>query len=182
MQDNTPKLEKLKFSMMKNLEQIWSCNRNKVSMLRQIMVEKCDKLINLFPNNPLPLLNHLEELEVRECYSIKVLFNIDFSNVCGMEEYSSSLRSVKVANLRSLEELWKITGVSNSDISGYKAVEIIEIIDCCNFKNVFTPTATNFKLGALTTYITRNTGREVCYVILAVSLFTQVLQPDISIY
>ncbi|KAI7752899.1 hypothetical protein M8C21_000058, partial [Ambrosia artemisiifolia] len=94
------KLEKLDICMMEKLEHIWPCQistseKNEVSMLRQITVRECDSLINLFPINPLPLLNHLEEVVLEKCGSIEVLFNIDFESVCGMGKHNSSrLRNI----------------------------------------------------------------------------------------
>ncbi|KAJ0734525.1 putative P-loop containing nucleoside triphosphate hydrolase, leucine-rich repeat domain superfamily [Helianthus annuus] len=161
-----PKLEKLDISTMDSLKQIWPCDKsttqkNNASMLRKIIVRKCDSLMNIFPCNPFPLLNHLEELKVLNCGSIEVLFNIDFESFNGMGEYSCSrLRSIKVEYLGKLKELWRMRGVNSSDIiiNGFKGVESIEITECKSFTNIFTPTTTNFDLGALTTYITRNSG------------------------
>ncbi|KAI7752912.1 hypothetical protein M8C21_000071, partial [Ambrosia artemisiifolia] len=156
-----PKLEKLDICMMENLKQIWPCQistrrgKNEVSMLRQITVRECDSLINLFPINPLPLLNHLEELVLENCGSIEVLFNIDFEIVREMGEHSSSkLRKIEVARLRELKELWRMKVVNESDtlVNGFKDVQTIHIKLCRNFVDIFTPTTTNFDLGALTDY------------------------------
>ncbi|KAL8266285.1 hypothetical protein R6Q59_003629 [Mikania micrantha] len=163
-----PKLEKLDISRMENLKQIWPCQistieKNSVSLLRQITVRECDNLVNLFPNNPLPLLNHLEELEVHECGSVQVLFNIDFKSFCEMEGYVSRLRSIRVVDTWKLKEIWRMEGLNNSKIiiDGFKCVERIEIDRCYNFKNVFTPTTTYFDLRALTTYISYSTGNDL---------------------
>ncbi|KAI7752905.1 hypothetical protein M8C21_000064, partial [Ambrosia artemisiifolia] len=132
-----PKLEKLDIYMMENLEQIWPCQismsgKNEVSMLRQITVRKCDSLINLFPINPLPLLNNLEEVVVKKCGSIEVLFNINFESVCEMGEHSSSkLRKIEVEYLRELKQLWRMKGVNESDtlVNSFKDVQTIRIED-----------------------------------------------------
>ncbi|XP_076883335.1 uncharacterized protein LOC143532074 isoform X1 [Bidens hawaiensis] len=161
-------LEKLEISRMENMQQIWPCHIstteiNSVSTLRHIIVRECNSLINLFPANPLPLLNHLEELEVHECGSIQVLFNINCKSLCGMEGYISRLRSIKVDDLGKLKEIWRMKGLYNYEtlIDGFKCVERIEIERCYNFANIFTPTTTNFDLKALTTYISYNTGKDL---------------------
>lgn len=162
-------LEKLEISRMENMQHIWPCHIstteiNSVSTLRHIIVRECDSLINLFPTNPLPLLNYLEELEVHECGSIQVLFNIDCESLCGMEGYISRLRSIKVDDLVKLKEMWRMKGcLDNYEtlIDGFKCVERIEIERCYNFTNIFTPTTTNFDLKALTTYISYNTGKDL---------------------
>ncbi|KAM0055059.1 putative AAA+ ATPase domain, P-loop containing nucleoside triphosphate hydrolase [Helianthus debilis subsp. tardiflorus] len=168
-EDVTPKLEKLDISRMKNLKQIWpfqksTCEKDDVSKLRQIIVRGCDRLTNVFPRNPLPLLNQLEEVVVKKCVSIEVLFNIDFQSVCGMGKYGSSrLRKIEVKELRKLKELWRFEGVNefHTLINSFKDVQTIDIEDCANFTDIFTPTTTNFDLGALTTYLSRSNSGDL---------------------
>ncbi|KAJ0693091.1 putative leucine-rich repeat domain superfamily [Helianthus annuus] len=155
-----PKLEKLYIYDMENLKQIWpsqmsTTEKNNVTMLRMINLCMCDSLINIFPNNPLPMLNNLEEFEVSNCGSIEVIFNIDFEHVSEMEGYVSRLRSVRVECLVKLKELWRMRGVNNSTIliNGFQAVQSIFISDCKRFESTFTPVTTNFDLSALTDYI-----------------------------
>ncbi|KAJ0693095.1 putative AAA+ ATPase domain, P-loop containing nucleoside triphosphate hydrolase [Helianthus annuus] len=152
-----PKLEKLSIFRMENLKQIWPCEistdeKNNVSGLRTIIVEWCDKLINIFPNNPLPTLNNLEELEVDWCDSVEVIFNINFENVSEMEGYISRLRSIDVRHSENLKELWRMRGLNNSNIliNGFQAVQTIYISDCKRFESIFTPVTANFDLSALT--------------------------------
>ncbi|KAI7752914.1 hypothetical protein M8C21_000073, partial [Ambrosia artemisiifolia] len=155
-----PKLEKLDIFKMENLKQIWprqisTSEKDDVSMLRQIRVRECDSLINVFPRNPLQLLNNLEEVVLEKCGSIEVLFNIDFESMCGMGKHNSSkLRNIEVKNLQKLKELWRMKGVNESHmlVNGFKDVQRILIEGCDNFKDVFTPTTTNFDLGALAVY------------------------------
>lgn len=147
---------------MGNLKQIWPSTSEKddASTLRVIGVRECDSLINLFPSNPLPLLNHLEEVVVEKCDSIEVLFNIDFESDCLK---GSILRRIRVAELGNLTELWRMRGISNSDvhINSFKCVESIAIKDCKRFTNIFTPTTTNFDLGSLTSYRSWNIGGDL---------------------
>ncbi|KAI3518011.1 hypothetical protein L1887_06330 [Cichorium endivia] len=151
-----PKLEILRITKMDKLVEIWPCqvwSSDEVNgcMLREIKVEECDNIVNLFPTNPMSLLDCLEELHVSGCGSIKVLFNIDMSCVGEIEEYSSNLRSIKVNKLGKLRELWRMKGESSSDIliRSFQAVESIEIYDCERFVNVFTPMATNSDVKTL---------------------------------
>ncbi|KAK9064481.1 hypothetical protein SSX86_015863 [Deinandra increscens subsp. villosa] len=163
-----PMLEKLFISQMENLKQIWPCQistveKNNVSMLKEINIKECDNLVNLFPSNPLPLLNHLEEIEVGSCALVEVLFNIDLERVHEMEGYSSRLRRIDVYELENLQELWRMKGVNNSDIliNEFISVERI-ILQCCRrFTNLFTPTTINFDLGALIHYDTDVIGDEI---------------------
>ncbi|XP_023766931.1 uncharacterized protein LOC111915508 [Lactuca sativa] len=149
-----PKLETLQIDDMENLEEIWPCELSggeKVK-LREIKVSSCDKLVNLFPRNPMSLLHHLEELKVKNCGSIESLFNIDLDCVgaIGEEDNKSLLRSINVENLGKLREVWRIKGADNSHlINGFQAVESIKIEKCKRFRNIFTPITANFYLVAL---------------------------------
>ena len=148
-----PKLETLQIDDMENLKEIWpyELNRGKKVKLREIEVRNCDKLVNLFPYNPMSLLHHLEELKVKNCGSIESLFNIDLDCVgaIGEEDNKSLLRSINVENLGKLREVWRIKGGDNSRplVHGFQAVESIRVRKCKRFRNVFTPTTTNFDLG-----------------------------------
>ncbi|KAJ0844604.1 putative P-loop containing nucleoside triphosphate hydrolase, leucine-rich repeat domain superfamily [Helianthus annuus] len=165
----TSKLNKLDISSMENLKQIWPCQvssiqKNNASMLKLIKVKECCNLINIFPSNPLPLVSNLEELEVSECGSVEMLFNMDFESLHEVGEYgSSALRRIKVDELGKLKEVWRMKGVNDSNIhiNCFKGVESIEITECKSFTNIFTPATTNFDLGALTNYVTDNTGEEI---------------------
>ena len=140
---------------MDNLKEIWPCDfrMSEEVKLREIRVERCDKLVNLFPCNPVPFLHHLKELDVRKCSSIEVLFNLDLDCVGVIEKGSiSRLRSIYVEDSRKLREVWKIKGGENNfglPIRGFQGVEIIKIINCERFIFLFTPTTTNFDIGAL---------------------------------
>ncbi|XP_023732122.1 uncharacterized protein LOC111879926 [Lactuca sativa] len=161
-----PKLERLQIDYMENIKEIWPCEHSRGAevKLREIEVRNCDKLVNLFPYNPMSLLHHLEELEVNNCDSIESLFNIDLDSAgeIGEEKNSSNLRSIKVWNLGKLREVWSIKGKDNSRplIGGFEAVESIEIVECEMFRNVFTPITTNFDLGALLNMDIRNCGEN----------------------
>ncbi|CAI9270375.1 unnamed protein product [Lactuca saligna] len=150
-----PKLEKLHVGSMWNLKEIWPCkfSRSEEVKLREIKVRNCDKLVNLFPYNPMSLLHHLEELEVKNCGSIESLFNIDLDcdGAIGQEDNNTNLRRIEVRELGKLREVWRIKGADNSHplIHGFQAVESIKIERCKRFRNVFTPITTNFDLRAL---------------------------------
>ncbi|KAL8248382.1 hypothetical protein R6Q59_005250 [Mikania micrantha] len=162
-----PRLEKLYVSRMENLKYIWpreTVDENiNASMLRFISVKECKNLRNLFPLNPLPLLKHLEELVVKECHSIEVLFNMELES---NNNYKSKLRSIEVRKLGSLKELWRMINVghvlnkSDVQIKCFNGVESIKISNCEMFTNIFTPATCNFDLGALTEIITKYVGGE----------------------
>ncbi|GJR91790.1 NB-ARC domains-containing protein [Tanacetum coccineum] len=132
------------------------------SSLRSIKVWRCDSLVNLLPRNPMPLFNHLEELDVSECASVEVIFDIDMGCVGKTDKVSSSsgLRSIQLVGLGKLREVWRIKDGGNNLIHGFEAVEIITIRDCERFENIITPAATNFDMRALKQVSIYRCGRE----------------------
>ncbi|XP_023760075.1 uncharacterized protein LOC111908479 isoform X2 [Lactuca sativa] len=162
-----PKLEKLSIIHMDNLKEIWPCDfrtSDEVN-LREIYVNSCDKLMNLFPCNPMPLLHHLQELQVKWCGSIEVLFNIDLdcAGEIGEGGIKTNLRSIEVDCLGKLREVWRIKGDqvnSGVNIRSFQAVEKIMVKRCKRFRNLFTPTGANFDLGALMEISIEDCGGE----------------------
>ncbi|PWA73922.1 NB-ARC domains-containing protein [Artemisia annua] len=131
------------------------------SSLRSIVVSGCDSLVNLLPNNPMTLFNHLEELEVRSCACVQVIFDIDMGCVGEMAKVSSSrLRSICLGQLRNLRDVWRIKDAGNNLIHGFEAVESIFIQDCERFENIITPATTNFDMRALKQVQIINCGVE----------------------
>nr|XP_043633055.1 uncharacterized protein LOC122604230 [Erigeron canadensis] len=155
-----PKLEELEIREMKNLKEIWAFEEedDRTPVLKEIGVGECEEIQNLFPNNPMRLLSHLEKLTVINCGSIQALFKID-SECVG--KVNSSLRSIRARGLRKLREVWRISGGGNSGlpIRGFQAMEMIKIKDCQNFRDIVTPTTIQFDIsGAAVTTIMDSTG------------------------
>ncbi|XP_076890580.1 putative disease resistance protein At1g63350 [Bidens hawaiensis] len=150
------KLESLVISSCPALKEIWSCEItnteevvNYISMLRNMQVEDCSSLVNLFPGNLMQLLSRLEKLSVQAC-GIEVLFNMDLLKI---EQISSNLKSIHVWNCYNFREMWRIQGVENTYpgllIHGFHAVESICIERCERFRNIVIPATANFDMKAL---------------------------------
>ncbi|GKF80581.1 NB-ARC domains-containing protein, partial [Tanacetum coccineum] len=104
------------------------------SSLRSIKVLKCDSLVKLFSCNPFPFLNSLQELEVRSCGSIQVLFDIDSGRAGKMEEQvcSSSLRSIEVWGCDSLVNLFP-----SNPMALFNHLEELEVSWCASVEVIF---------------------------------------------
>ncbi|KAJ9541950.1 hypothetical protein OSB04_028456 [Centaurea solstitialis] len=136
-------LKTLEIRNMEKLTEIWPRDTEEVgvSELRVIKVEGCDSVVNLFPSNPMSLLHHLEELQVKYCSSIDVIFNIDLERVGEIEKAGSCLRFVYLCALEKLKEVWKIKGANKSKLltfCGLQAVDDLRIDDCMRFRNIVT--------------------------------------------
>ncbi|GKD73510.1 hypothetical protein Tco_1331792 [Tanacetum coccineum] len=98
----------------------------------------------------MPLFNHLEELDVRFCDSIEVIFDIDMGCVGETDKVSSSrLRSIWLVGLGKLREVWRMKDGGNNLIHGFEAVESIDIEGCRRFENLITPATANIEMRAL---------------------------------
>ncbi|KAL7613131.1 hypothetical protein Lser_V15G04866 [Lactuca serriola] len=131
-----PKLETLQINDMENLEEIWPCELSggeKVK-LREIKVSNCEKLVNLFPHNPMSLLHHLEELKVKNCGSIESLFNIhlDCAGATGDEYNNSGLRIIKVISCDSLVNLFPC-----NPMSLLHHLEELQVENCGSIESLF---------------------------------------------
>ncbi|KAJ0658371.1 putative leucine-rich repeat domain superfamily [Helianthus annuus] len=161
------KFEKLKFlslSGLPKLEILFSIeNVVDLPQLVKLEVDELPNFTSIYPdkNNGCALLNsqnHLEELEVRGCRSIEVLFNIDLECVGQVELLTNTtLRSIRVVRSENVREVWRIKGGENNYSSkltcAFEALKWIDIFNCKRFRNIFTPTNTNckFHMPALTT-------------------------------
>ncbi|PWA93639.1 resistance protein candidate RGC2 [Artemisia annua] len=156
LQDVTPelttKLEKLFVKDCDSIKFLFNMDFREIeqfrSGLRSIKVDRCNSLVQLFSCNPFPFFNNLQELEVRYCASIEVIFDIDMRCV-GETDSSSSLRSIWLEGLGKLREVWRIKDAGNNLIHGFEAVESINIVDCERFENLITPATTTFDMRAL---------------------------------
>uniref|UniRef100_A0A251VJM1 Disease resistance protein At4g27190-like leucine-rich repeats domain-containing protein n=1 Tax=Helianthus annuus TaxID=4232 RepID=A0A251VJM1_HELAN len=101
---------------MENLEQIWPSSSEEefdnIPMLKNIRVEVCDKLVNLFPTNPMRLLKDLEEITISWCSSLREIFNIDLECFGEVEQVINiSLRYICVGRLNEEDcHVWSVKG------------------------------------------------------------------------
>ncbi|KAJ0953195.1 putative leucine-rich repeat domain superfamily [Helianthus annuus] len=115
-QVRTSELKKVVIKSMKNLERIWPSSSEEefdnIPMLRDIEVETCHKLENLFPTNPMRLLKHLEQITISKCYSVREIFNIDLECFGEVEQVINiSLRYICVRRFNEEEcHVWSIKG------------------------------------------------------------------------
>ncbi|KAM0013766.1 putative leucine-rich repeat domain superfamily [Helianthus debilis subsp. tardiflorus] len=115
-QVRTTELKKVVIEGMENLKQIWPSSSEEefdnIPMLRDIEVEGCDRLVNLFPTNPMRLLKHLEQITISECSSLREIFNIDLECFGEVEQVINiSLRYISVRCFNEEEcHVWSIKG------------------------------------------------------------------------
>ncbi|MFS7916209.1 putative P-loop containing nucleoside triphosphate hydrolase, leucine-rich repeat domain superfamily [Helianthus anomalus] len=115
-QVRTSELKKVVINGMDNLERIWPSSSEEefdnIPMLKNIRVERCDGLVNLFPANPMRLLKHLEKITISKCSSLREIFNIDLECFGEVEQVINiSLRYICVRCFTEEEcHVWSIKG------------------------------------------------------------------------
>ncbi|KAJ0617025.1 putative P-loop containing nucleoside triphosphate hydrolase, leucine-rich repeat domain superfamily [Helianthus annuus] len=115
-QVRTLELKNLRIDDMKNLKQIWPSSSEEefdnIPMLRDVRVDYCDKIENLFPTNPMRLLKHLEEIRISKCSSLREIFNIDLECFGEVEQvFNISLRYISMRRFNEEEcHVWSIKG------------------------------------------------------------------------
>ncbi|GJS73692.1 NB-ARC domains-containing protein [Tanacetum coccineum] len=90
--------------------------------------------VNLFSCNLFPFLNNLQELQVRWCGSIQVLFDIESGRVGKLEEQvcTSSLRSIIVEECDSLVNL-----LPSNPMPLFNHLEQLTVIKCASIEVIF---------------------------------------------
>ncbi|KAJ0715615.1 putative leucine-rich repeat domain superfamily [Helianthus annuus] len=114
-QVRTLELKHLIIDGMKNLKQIWPSSSeeefNNIPMLKNISVEGCDGLVNLFPTNPMRLLKHLEQITILRCSCLREIFKIDLECFDEVEQVINiSLRYIRVHDSNEECQVWSIKG------------------------------------------------------------------------
>ncbi|PWA73071.1 AAA+ ATPase domain-containing protein [Artemisia annua] len=134
-----PSLETLEVSELDSVEKLWSSQlpTSHFRKLKSLRVEKCHKLVNIFPSDLQTLFPSLEKLEVEKCDSLEEVW-------ASKAAPTRNLKSVIVnecPNLRNLCSSNTFKGLSNLltlDISSCKMMEAVVADDHKDVKiNVF---------------------------------------------
>ncbi|RHN78626.1 putative P-loop containing nucleoside triphosphate hydrolase, leucine-rich repeat domain, L [Medicago truncatula] len=92
------------------LEDIWygRLDHNVFCNLKHLVVERCDFLSQvLFPSNVVQVLHGLEELEVRNCDSLEVVFDVrDLKTKEILIKQRTRLKSLTLSGLPNLKHIW----------------------------------------------------------------------------
>ncbi|KAI3697282.1 hypothetical protein L6452_30181 [Arctium lappa] len=129
-----PSLETLELSELDSVEELWSSQlpTSQFGKLKSLRVEKCHKLINIFPSDLETLFPSLEKLEVEKCDSLEQVWGSKGIQI-------RNLKSVFVnecPNLRNLCSFYTFKGLSNLqilDVSSCKMME--EVVEDDEHKN-----------------------------------------------
>ncbi|KAL7169325.1 hypothetical protein ACSBR2_034385 [Camellia fascicularis] len=127
-------IEELRIYDMENLMEIWPGQLQ--GKLRTITVDKCHGLSNiLFLSNSIKGMQNLELLEVRDCRSIGVAFDLEGLVWEGILDMPlPSLKKVKLSCLPKLTHVWKD---NSAGIQGFQNLISLIVNDCDSLRNLF---------------------------------------------
>ncbi|XP_039059189.1 uncharacterized protein LOC120202903 isoform X3 [Hibiscus syriacus] len=133
-----PNLRKIKISHLRNVKRIW-CNQlhaGSFSNLKELKVEYCDALLNIFPFLIWKVFQKLEILTITDCASLKEVFQLQVpgSDIEETNVVSSQLREVNLFRLPKLRHVW------NKDLSGILSFENLRKVyvwKCWSLKTLF---------------------------------------------
>ncbi|GMP86374.1 hypothetical protein CsSME_00039171 [Camellia sinensis var. sinensis] len=119
---------------MENLMEIWPGQLQ--GKLRTIKVDNCHGLSNiLFLSNSIKGMQNLELLEVRDCRSIGVAFDLEGLVWEGILDMPlPSLKKVKLSCLPKLTHVWKD---NSARIQGFQNLISLIVNDCGSLRNLF---------------------------------------------
>ncbi|KAE8725168.1 hypothetical protein F3Y22_tig00009009pilonHSYRG00182 [Hibiscus syriacus] len=155
-----PNLEKIKISHLRNVKRIWNnqLHAGSFSKLKELNVEYCDGLLNIFPFLLLQVFQRLEILTVTSCASLEEVFQLQVHGL-DIEETnmaSSQLREVNLFRLPKLKHVW------NKDLSGnlsFENLRKVDVWECWSLKTLF-PFSIAKRLVQLESLIVDNCGVE----------------------
>ncbi|KAL7194723.1 hypothetical protein ACSBR1_035042 [Camellia fascicularis] len=133
--DKLATIEELTICGMENLMEIWPGELE--AKLREMTVECCHGLSNiLFPSNSIKGMQNFEVLEVKDCRSIGVAFDLEgLVWEDGISDMAlPSLIKVELSHLRKLTHIWKD---NSPGIQGFQNLRSLIVNDCDNLRNLF---------------------------------------------
>ncbi|MBA0654133.1 hypothetical protein Goklo_021207 [Gossypium klotzschianum] len=127
-------------------------------MLKELIVQECDVLLNIFPPFCLRVFQRLEKLIVTDCASLEEVFQLQVQGLDVEETYvvESRLRELNLIRLPKLEHVWTKYCKGNISFSSLKQVCIEE---CWGLKTLF-PFSIAKDLQQLETLTIQNCGLE----------------------
>ncbi|KAK8514671.1 hypothetical protein V6N12_057568 [Hibiscus sabdariffa] len=152
-----PNLEKIVVSHLRNVKRIWydQLHAGSYSKLKELKVECCDALLNIFPYLELQVFQRLEILTIIDCASLEQVFQLQVHS-SENNVVSSQLREVNLICLPKLKHVW------NKDPNGslsFENLQAVRIWECWSLKTLF-PFSIAKHLLQLECLIVQNCGVE----------------------
>ncbi|GAU49105.1 hypothetical protein TSUD_13460 [Trifolium subterraneum] len=130
------KLKNIQLRNMKNLREIWNSElpSNSCHKLNSLIIEECDKLVNVIPCYMEGIFQSLCNLRVTNCKSMKAVFELDARK--GKDGDVTNLQDVYLETLPKLEQVLKW----NKDQIGIlklNSLQKMRVHDCESLESIF---------------------------------------------
>ncbi|WJX72664.1 hypothetical protein P8452_56516 [Trifolium repens] len=133
-----PNLETLEISHMEHLKSLWhnQLASNSFCKLKQLEIESCDKLSNIFPSYVLDKLQNLEIVTITCCPALEVVFEMKDLKADGGRQtrLEMQLRTLTLNHLPMLKHIW--SGNPNK-ILKFQNLSQLKVTNCQNLNHVF---------------------------------------------
>ena len=126
--------------------------------LKQLRVDDCENLINIFQPNILRRFPNLEDLQLRNCNLVEEVFEVQGKNgdeICDMV-VSTQFKVLKLINLSNLKHVWSSDPQA---ISTFQNLHEVEVSNCKSMKSLF-PASVAKSLKQLENLKIHNCGLE----------------------
>ncbi|KAJ1392580.1 P-loop containing nucleoside triphosphate hydrolase [Sesbania bispinosa] len=132
-----PKLKNIKLSSMKRLSKIWNYELlpNSFGKLDTLIIEGCDKLINVFPRYMEGIFQNLCNLRVTDCRSMEAIFVLDHKKKDAKDV--TNFQDVYLETLPKLKHIWKQNKDQGGVLINLTNLQKIWVHDCDSLKNIF---------------------------------------------
>ncbi|MED6133978.1 hypothetical protein PIB30_033205 [Stylosanthes scabra] len=134
------KVKELKLSEKPSIHGIWDCSFQVPShcfiRLKILFVEKCEFTSVVIPSHILSLLCKLEELVVRQCDSVKAIFEVRHeAEDTQINSLRSSLKKLTIEQLPNLEHIWDSD--PTQQISCFHSFQEVYVHGCNSLEYLF---------------------------------------------
>jgi hypothetical protein len=121
---------------MKSLLEIWNFElpSNSFEKLDTLIIEECDKLVNVFPCYVEGMFRSLCNLRVTNCKSMKLVFELDDKKRNDVDV--TNMQDVYLETLPKLEHVWKWSK-GRVGIFELKSLQKMYVHDCDRLENIF---------------------------------------------
>ncbi|KAI4346282.1 hypothetical protein L6164_013348 [Bauhinia variegata] len=133
-----PNLETLSIWDADKLNKIWDWqgqqfDGSSFSQLKSLNISSCHGISELLPFN---VLENLENLEVKSCYSLEVIFDLKGAKKEGIHAVvrSSHLRKLILSNLPKLKHVWNR---DPQEVIDFQCLSEVEVSNCDSLKTLF---------------------------------------------
>ncbi|WJX56808.1 hypothetical protein P8452_42430 [Trifolium repens] len=133
-----PNLETLEISHMEHLKTVWhnQLAPNSFRKLKQLKIESCNKLSNVFPSYVLDKLQNLETVTVSDCHALEFVFETQGLKADGGRQTGLEMKlgTLTLKHLPMLKHIW--SGNPNK-ILNFQNLCQLKVIGCQNLNHVF---------------------------------------------